>query len=368
MQRMSGIDLPPEPPRFSTMIAGLDACLAQFDGGPQGVPPGTSILLQGIPGGGKSTIATYMAAAQTGRDSLILSGEEKPQNVKARWNRLSLSGNNDPFITTLKTVEKALEDIRDISVRPIGPGLGFVIVDSIQTVTCNGKRKWDAQLEAAEMLVGTVTSLGGVLVIISHVNKSGKDHQGAASLAHLVDIHLHLSSDARNSSRALEVRKNRVGRAGFQVPVIISQSGISVGSATPLSNSPVVGVPRNAQERARDVAYNLLLEGGHVNGYSIFDLPADSGVNNAGYWRNGLEMAVNILRREGYEVTEENVNRRNGWRITRRPNQQQAAPVTAVPSPPAIPATPVPLPIEIDSGTGIKAPDAPNDPLPIEID
>lgn len=329
LKRLSEVQAPADTERFSTMIAGLDACLAEYDDGPQGLPPGTSILLSGMPGGGKSTISTYMSAAQTGRESLIGAGEERPGSVKKRWDRLGLK-DADPYVVPLRAGEEFLDVIRDINGRPDGKGLGMVVVDSVQTLTWGGKRKYDSQLEACEMIVGQVTAAGGCVVLVSHVDKSGTAHQGAAALAHLVDIHMHLTSNAKKAERSLEVRKNRVGRAGYQVPLNILQNGLSVGVPAPLSATAGLGQARNALEKARDIAYVMLLEGKHVDGYAVFDLPPDAGITNGGMWRAGLEMAAKALVRDGFSVVQEKVNGRKGYRVENPPPKQTDEPIVVV--------------------------------------
>ncbi len=309
-KRLSSIEIGPVEDRFSTGIAGLDACLAESEDGPQGLPYGTSVLISGMPGGGKSTIATYMAAAQTGRESLILHGEERAERVRRRWDRLGLK-DADPYLAPLKATEDALDVIRDINSEEGGKGLGVTVVDSIQTVTLGGKRKYDAQYEAAEMLVGQVTSSGGALILVSHVSKTGQDHAGSAALSHLVDIYIHVTTNAKKSERILEIRKNRMGRAGFQVPLNVLQNGLSVGVPAPLSmNNGANGIARTALEKAVEVAYAALLDGKRLDGYD-FDLANTSG----GLWRAGLEMATKRLIRDGYSVIQEKVKGRNGFRL-----------------------------------------------------
>lgn len=383
LKRLSAVETPPEPERFSTMISGLDACLAEHEDGLQGLPLGTSILLSGMPGGGKSTIATYMGASQHGRESAIFHGEERAERVKQRWMRLGLS-DADPFVIPLKHGEEALEVIRDINAEPGGKGLGMVIIDSIQTVLWGGKRKYDAQLEAAEMIVGQVTAAGGCVVLVSHVDKSGAAHQGAAALAHLVDIHLHLTANAKKSERTLEVRKNRVGRAGFQVPLNVLQNGLSVGVPAPLTPGSGLGQARTALEKARDIAYAMLLEGKHVDGYAVFELPPSSGVTNGGMWRAGLEMAAKALVRDGFSVVQEKLNGRKGYRVENPPPKAADGSIVVVTKHLAVDdgnnlvaAAPVPSP---PSGPVVKAngdvkPDKPKftdavEPgvLPIELD
>jgi hypothetical protein len=310
LKKMSEIQVPVEEQRFSTNISGLDACLAESEDGPQGLQYGTSVLLSGMPGGGKSSIATIMSSAPTGRDALYLSGEERAERVKARWTRLGLK-DADPYICPLRAVEDACEVVRDLSKEK---PLGVVVVDSVQTMTLGGKRRPEHQLEAAEMLCGQICSNGGAVILVSHVSKTGQDHAGAAALAHVVDIHLHVTANAKKSERLLEVRKNRMGRAGFQVPLNITLSGLSVGVPAALSPHGGTAMARTALEKACETAYVLLLDGKRLDGYD-FDLANCGG----GMWRAGLEMATKRLVRDGFTVLCEKVNGRKGYRVSDPP-------------------------------------------------
>jgi KaiC/GvpD/RAD55 family RecA-like ATPase len=317
--RISEIEVGNEPERFSTGVGGLDACLAESEDGPPGLLPGTSVLISGMPGGGKSTITTHMLAAQHGRESVFFHGEERAERVKARWKRLEMKG-ADPYVIALKHGEHVLEAITDINAREEGGGIGLAVIDSVSSLFWRGSRKYDQQYEACEAIEGMIKATGGCVVYIAHVDKTGKNAKGSADLAHLVDIHLHLTSNTKKSERMLEVRKNRVGRAGFQVPVNILQKGISVGVPAPLTPGSGLGQARTALERTRDTAYALLLEGKHVTGYTVFELPPDQlGVTNGNMWRAGLEMAVQTLIREGFSLLQEKVNGRKGWRVENPP-------------------------------------------------
>jgi hypothetical protein len=310
LKRLSEIDVPADPERIQTGIAGLDACLAESEESAQGIPMGTSILLSGMPGGGKSTIATYIAAAKTNKEALILHGEERADRVRRRFDRLKINLEEvDPFLHPLKAGEEALEVIRDVSA---GKGLGVGVVDSIQTLSWGGKMKYDAQYEATEAIVGQICSAGGIALLVSHVSKNGNDHAGAAALAHLVDIHIHVTSNAKKSMRVLEVRKNRMGRAGFQVPLNITASGMSVGVPAPLNMGDGGSMARTGLEKATECAYELLLKGERLDGYD-FDKPNPP--VSGGLWRAGLEMAAKRLARDGFTVLEEKVKGRKGYQL-----------------------------------------------------
>ena len=309
LKRLSEVEVPAEPDRIQTGIAGLDACLAESEESAQGIPMGTSILLSGMPGGGKSTIATYISAAATGKESLILHGEERADRVRRRFDRLKIDlAKVDPFLHPLKAGEEALEVIRDVSA---GKGLGIGVVDSIQTLSWGGKMKYDSQYEATEAIVGQITSGGGIALLVSHVSKNGNDHAGAAGLAHLVDIHIHVTTNAKKSTRVLEVRKNRMGRAGFQVPLNITATGLSVGVPAPL-NMDGGSMARTGLEKATECAYELLLKGERLDGYD-FDKPSPP--VSGGLWRAGLEMAAKRLTRDGFTVLEEKIKGRKGYQL-----------------------------------------------------
>lgn len=315
LRRLSEIEVPKDPERVSTGIAGLDACLAEDENASQGLPLGTSVLLSGMPGSGKSSIATYIAAAKTKRESLILHGEERADRVRRRWDRLGLKIEDvDPYLHELKSGEEALEVIRDVSIGERGLGVG--IVDSIQTISWNGKRKYDAQYEACEAIVGQICSADGIAILVSHVSKTGNDHAGAAALAHLVDIHIHITANAKRAERLLEVRKNRMGRAGFQVPLNVTATGLSVGVPAPINATNGGSMARSALEKACEFAYEMLLKGERLDGYDFDKMtPPASG----GMWRAGLEMASKRLSRDGFEVIESKVKGRKGYSLVMDP-------------------------------------------------
>lgn len=320
MKRLSQVELPPESERLSTGIAGLDTCLAESDDGPHGLPVGSSILLSGSPGGGKSTLALLMAEAS--KDALVLHGEEPETSVRRRWDRLQCK--SDPWLASLGEVETALGDVRDVQSR-------MVVVDSVQTLSLGGRRRHDAQLEAAEMLVGQGCGSGGSVVLVSHVSKNGKDHAGAQGLAHLVDVHLHVTTDAHKGSRTLEVRKNRHGRAGFELPLVITSRGVDVGVPTMAAS---LSSARSALEKATEKALELLMDGRTLTGYD-FD---EAGVSG-GMWRAGLEMAVKRLMKDGQEVVESKVKGRRAFTLVKK------EPVLIMP--PSV-VEPISIQIEID--------------------
>lgn len=319
-KRISEIEQGPEILRVSTGIGGLDTCLAESDDSPPGMPMGCSILLSGMPGGGKSTMATFMAGANVAGESLYMHGEERASSVKGRWDRLGIKG-ADPYLVPLKKGEDAMDVIRDV--QPL-----LAVLDSVQCLSLDGKRGHTHQAEAAEMIVGLVTGGGGSVILVNHVSKSGDAHAGSQSLAHFVDVHLHVTMNARRGERMLEVRKNRFGRAGFQVPLHIGLSSLTVGTPAPLALGAAMGQANTALDRARNQAMLLLMEGRTLSGYD-YDLAAEN--VNPGMWRAGLEGAAKQLVRDGFSVEELLVRGRRSYRMTAPPNAPVVTPGTLPP-------------------------------------
>lgn len=295
-QKLSDVEMPPESERTSTGIPALDTCLAEDDDTPGGLPIGASVLLSGAPGGGKSTLA--LLAADASGNALILHGEEPVTSVKRRWARLGLK--SDPWTCPLAAAEDACQVIRDT--QPT-----VVVIDSIQTMSMDGHRGRRFQTEALEMVIGQAISSGATVWAVCHVNKSGDAHLGDNSMAHLVDVHMHLTTNAKKGSRTLELRKNRHGRAGFEVPLAIGAVGITVG--TPTAAASLVSA-RSAMEKAAEIAAKWLQEGKTLTA-GDFD---ESGCS-ASAFRAGLELAARRLIRDGVEVEKVKVGLRGGWRV-----------------------------------------------------
>jgi DNA repair protein RadA/Sms len=92
-----------------------------------GIVPGSVVLIAGDPGIGKSTLLLGLAAdVSTRAETLYVSGEESPVQVKMRADRLGISG-RDIYVlasTDLETVLQRLDQQRP----------AMVLVDSIQTI------------------------------------------------------------------------------------------------------------------------------------------------------------------------------------------------------------------------------------------
>ncbi len=313
-RRLDEVTIPDESERYLSGIPGLDLCLSEHDDAPPGIPLASSILIAGSPGGGKSTLVSVSASAaaltaatpETLGGALVISGEEREYRVRRRFARLNLQG--IPNIARLQDAEEIGRLILFLQPR-------VTVVDSIQTLSFQGGHKYDDQFEAVKYLEAVAVGIGGCIVFISHVAKTGRDHAGAQGLPHLVDVHLHMMVNAKKSERTLEVRKNRHGRAGFQVPVHIGPASISVGTPAPITGDGSMAGARTKLEMCVDAATKALEEGRTLSGYDFDIVPGVSG----GLWRTGLEMATKRLIRDGVEVLELKVNGRRSYRLANPP-------------------------------------------------
>ena len=187
--------------RRSSGIGELDRVL----GG--GVVPGSVILIGGDPGIGKSTLVLQaLAALAHGGTTLYVSGEESPQQIKMRADRLRIAEDQ-----LLVLAETSLERIIT-QTKKIAPSV--LAVDSIQTV-------FTEHLGSAPGSIGQVRESAGQLVLLSkgtnlatflvgHVTKEGS-FAGPRVLEHMVDTVLYFEGDRGHSFRILRAVKNRFG-------------------------------------------------------------------------------------------------------------------------------------------------------------
>ncbi len=184
-------------------VSGMD----EFDrvlGG--GIVTGSVILLGGDPGIGKSTLMMQVALHLKDKVILYVTGEESPQQVKLRAERLGKATDNIQLLA-----ETNLEIITDVIERAM-PDL--VIVDSIQTL-------FNPNLESAPGSVGQVRESTGLLtriakkknipiILIGHVTKDGAI-AGPRVIEHMVDAVLQFEGEKHYAYRILRAIKNRFG-------------------------------------------------------------------------------------------------------------------------------------------------------------
>jgi DNA repair protein RadA/Sms len=173
-----------------------------------GVVPGSVVLIGGDPGIGKSTLVlqALAALARGGNVTLYVSGEESPQQIKMRADRLGVQ--EDRLLVLAETsLERIIAHTKEIT-----PAV--LAVDSIQTV-------FTEHLGSAPGSIGQVRDSAGQLVVLSktanlatflvgHVTKEGA-FAGPRVLEHMVDTVLYFEGDRGHAFRILRAVKNRFG-------------------------------------------------------------------------------------------------------------------------------------------------------------
>jgi len=187
-----------------------------------GLVVGSSILLGGDPGIGKTTLSFQIASriVELGLKVLYVSGEESLKQLYLRRTRLGLKG-NFPVLQTnrLDDILNAIE----------GESYSLVIVDSIQAI-------FNSRMPMASGSVGQIKDTSSRLIremkardiahiLIGHVTKEGLI-AGPKILEHMVDTVLYFEGERVLPYRILRATKNRFGPVGEIGVFKMSEGGL----------------------------------------------------------------------------------------------------------------------------------------------
>ncbi len=187
-----------------------------------GIMRGSSILLGGEPGIGKSTLMMQISGSiKTDGKILYISGEESAKQIKMRADRIHVQRENIEIL-----IETELESIID-EIEKIKPQV--IIMDSIQTVIS----------EEAGKVPGTVNQIkycghelitwskhnDSALFFIAHVTKEGVI-AGPKVLEHMVDTVLYFDH-IESGLRVVRAVKNRFGSIDELGLFIMNEKGLT---------------------------------------------------------------------------------------------------------------------------------------------
>ena len=188
-------------PRIDTGIAEFNRVL----GG--GMVPGALVLLGGEPGIGKSTLVLQMALKLTHQTVLYISGEESPQQIKLRADRLSGALGSHCLVVSETSLDHILKHIENVK-----PGL--VVIDSVQTMEREGIESAPGSVSQIRECTAAVLRVAKErdlpVLLIGHINKEGS-LAGPKVLEHMVDVVLQFEGDRHYMYRILRSIKNRFG-------------------------------------------------------------------------------------------------------------------------------------------------------------
>ncbi|OGF56187.1 MAG: DNA repair protein RadA [Candidatus Fraserbacteria bacterium RBG_16_55_9] len=190
--------------RWPTGISEFDRIL----GG--GVLIGSTVLIGGEPGIGKSTLMLEVAgrlAQGSTSPVLYVSGEEAPAQIKLRARRLGLDSAKNLWVLNEQRLSAICAAAREAKAATL-------IVDSIQTVFSSSMKEGLGTTqqvgEAAFHLSQLAKSEKIPIYLIGHITKSG-EFAGPKAIEHLVDVALYLEGGRDSDIRILRAVKNRYG-------------------------------------------------------------------------------------------------------------------------------------------------------------
>ncbi|NOT09548.1 MAG: DNA repair protein RadA [Gemmatimonadales bacterium] len=189
-----------------------------------GVVPGSMALIGGEPGIGKSTLLLQAAARlrAAGRHVLYASGEESPEQLRLRADRLVEDAG--PVLVLGETrLEAILEAARASKAE-------LLVLDSIQTVYTDSLESAPGSVgqvrECAAHLMRYAKESGTAVFVVGHVTKGGTI-AGPKTLEHIVDTVLYFEGESSLDYRLLRATKNRFGSVDELGVFSMTERGLS---------------------------------------------------------------------------------------------------------------------------------------------
>lgn len=288
--------------RILTNVKAID----EIFGGEQtpGLMKGTSILITGTPGAGKSTFALQMAellqeVAQ--RNVMYNIGEESDKMLKFNADRLNLKGSF--------TVGK-FEQVDDLIEYCTENGVEVLFQDSLQSLLDSDLRGNNKLRSVAKKLHSFSKSSGTVVAVVGHSVKGGA-FAGPQEIAHDVDAHAHFRMNKETGNRILEMEKNRLGPAKMPYEFYLSAHGLEFQMAPDQIGKGEDDAPKPKAADRRDSIVTLikgkLMQGEEISGYDFERFAVDC---SGGMWRVMLMRACEQLKREGFKIGEKKISGR----------------------------------------------------------
>ena len=267
-----------------------------------GLVPGSIVLIGGEPGIGKSTLLLQMVINLKGKKILYLSGEESPQQIKMRADRLK--GNNpDCYILNETSTTDLFQHTLELA-----PDL--VIIDSIQTMHTDTIDSTAGSISQIRETAGELQRFAKLsntpVLLIGHITKDG-NLAGPKVLEHMVDAVLQFEGDQHYGFRILRSIKNRYGST--------SELGIYEMGAAGLREvtNPSELLLSQREEETSGVAIAAMIEGQRpmlietqaLVGTAVYGTPQRS---STGFDLRRLNMLLAVIeKRSGFRLSTKDV-------------------------------------------------------------
>ena len=259
-----------------------------------GFVPGSSILIGGHPGAGKSTLLLQtLCLLPEGHPALYVTGEESPEQIAMRANRLGLLTN------ALQLMAETDVDVILASADALKPKI--LVVDSIQVVhseTLTSAPGSVSQVrECAAQLTRYAKRTGAVLILVGHVTKDGS-LAGPKVLEHMIDCSILLEGEHDSRYRTLRGQKNRFGAVNELGIFAMMDNGMRE-----VTNPSSIFLDRS-EHIAPGTTVVVVWEGTRPLLVEIQALVDDSSLGNprrvtVGFEQNRLAMLLAVLHRHG---------------------------------------------------------------------
>jgi DNA repair protein RadA/Sms len=202
-------------PRIRTKIEQLDSLLGS------GLVPGSSVLVVGPPGAGKSTLVIQILKTMN-IPSLYVTGEESIQQLKVRADRLKIHSEKILFLfeTNVNTI---LAHIHQTEIQ-------MLVIDSIQTMYSDVSHALPGsptQIRKSTYILRRLAQQRNlILIIVGQVTKT-KAAAGPKLIEHAVDVVLHLDIlEDQSRHRILLASKNRFGSTAPRCMLYMRKTGL----------------------------------------------------------------------------------------------------------------------------------------------
>lgn len=211
-----------EKKEVSFIATGL-VCVDELLGG--GFTPGSTVLIGGEPGVGKSTLLLGLSAESLKQNKnlkvLYVSAEEDVGQVATRCQRLKIQ-NTELYLLS----ENCLENLEQ-QVDLLSPDI--IIIDSAQTFYSQEINSKVGSLNQVREITNALSNIaqarGVTCVIVGHINKE-KEIAGPMTIEHIVDVVLHLKVKKNSSHLVLSATKNRFAPTLRSVSFEMTQTGL----------------------------------------------------------------------------------------------------------------------------------------------
>ena len=189
-----------------------------------GLSRGSSLLIAGQPGIGKSTLLAHVGISVSAQSRLVLyvTGEESPMQIRRRLLRIA-----DTIPPTFHFLDCLDADTVCATIEETRPAMA--IIDSIQSMRLrdiSGAGGSIQQVKAtAARLAESARKSGTALVLVGQITKDG-DIAGPRVLEHLVDTVLFFEGDRNHNYRVLRVLKHRFGPTDESAVLNMTEKGL----------------------------------------------------------------------------------------------------------------------------------------------